>query len=322
MQQILYNNCVMNDYRQRIVFMGTPEFASNILKGIVEAGFNVVGVVSQPDKEVGRKKVLTPSRVKEMALELNIPVVTPSRIRKEYEEVLKFEPDLIITAAYGQIIPSEILDYPKYKCINTHGSLLPKYRGGAPIQWSIINGETYTGMSIMYMNEKMDEGDILYQKKLDIDIHDTNTVLFNKMSNLALEMLLEFLPDLFDGNINPVKQNNDEATYAYNLDKEIEHISFDDDVLKTYNHIRGLLDNPGCYFIMNDKKYKIEKCFFAYDDNVDRNTFKGLENDYLRFDCRNGYIKVYTIKPEGKNSMDGKSFYNGAGRNLAGVKLG
>ncbi|MBO7676198.1 MAG: methionyl-tRNA formyltransferase [Erysipelotrichaceae bacterium] len=312
----------MEGYKQRIVFMGTPEFASNILKGLYEAGFNIVGVVSQPDKEVGRKRILQPSPVKQLAIELGLPVVTPVKIRNDYEEVLSFDPELIITAAYGQIVPKAILDYPKYKCINTHGTLLPKYRGGAPIQRAIINGEKETGMSIMYMNEKMDEGDILYQKSLPIDIHDTNADLFHKLSDLALEMLLEFLPRLFEGDFTPIKQNHEEATYAYNLDKEIEHISFNDDVLKVYDHIRGLLDNPGCYFMMKDRKYKIEKCFFEYDDKVDPNTFVGLEDDYLRFDCNNGYIKVYMIKPEGKNSMDGKSFYNGAGRNLTGEKLG
>ena len=312
----------MQEYKQRIVFMGTPDFASNILLGLHEAGFNIVGVVSQPDKEVGRKRILQPSSVKKMALSLNIPVVTPAKVRTDYDEVLKFEPDLIITAAYGQIIPSEILDYPKYHCINTHGSLLPKYRGGAPIQRAIINGEEYTGMSIMYMNEKMDEGDILWQEKLPIDIHDTNSDIFKKLSDLALKMLLEHLPDVFEDNINPIKQNNDEATYSPNLDKEIEHIYFNDDVLKVYNHIRGLLDNPGCYFILKDKKYKIEKCFFEYVDNADTNTFIGLEKDYLRIDSNNGFIKVYVIKPEGKNSMDAKAFFNGSGRSLVGEKLG
>ena len=307
---------------ERIVFMGTPEFAAHILEGLIKANYNIVGVVTQPDKEVGRKRVLTPSPVKEMALKHNIPVLTPFKIRKEYDEVLNFKPDLVISSAYGQIIPSEILDYPKYKCINTHGSLLPKYRGGAPIQRSIINGDEVTGITIMYMNEKMDEGDILYQKQLPIDIHDTNSTLFNKLSELSLEMLLEFLPRLFVGEINPIKQNNDEATYAYNLDKDIEHIYFSDNTLNVYNHIRGLLDSPGCFFVINDKKYKIEKVDFELTNNVVSNTFRGLENNYLRFDCNDGFIKVLVIKPEGKNSMDAKSYFNGAGRNLVGETLG
>ena len=306
---------------EKIVFLGTPDFAANILEGLIKANYNIVAVVTQPDKEVGRKKILTPSPVKEMALKYNLPVLTPYKIRKEYEEVLKYEPDIIISSAYGQIIPSELLDYPKFKCINTHGSLLPKYRGGAPIQRSIINGDTKTGITIMYMNEKMDEGDILYQESIDIDIHDTNASLFRKLSDLSLDMLLKFLPDLFNGNINPIKQNNDEATYAYNLDKEIEHISFKDSTLNVYNHIRGLLDNPGCFFIIKDKKYKIEEAFFELSNNTNTNKFIGLEKDYLRFDCYDGFIKVYKIKPEGKNSMDAKSFFNGVGRSLIGEEL-
>ncbi len=312
----------MNTNKQRIVFMGTPQFAADILAGLFADGYNIVAVVSQPDKEFGRKKVLKPSQVKMKALELGIPVLTPRKVRYEYEEILAYEPDLIITSAYGQIIPKELLEYPKYKCINTHGSLLPLYRGGAPIQRAIINGDKQTGITIMYMNEKMDEGDVLYQKAIDIDIHDTASDMFNKLSVLALSMLREFLPELFAGKVNPVKQDNDKASYAYNLEKELEHIAFNDDVLNVYNHIRGLLDNPGAYVMIKDRKYKLEKVFFEYADDVDASVFKGLEKDYLRLDALNGFIMVYMIKPEGKNSMDAKSFYNGAGRNLVGEKLG
>ena len=307
--------------KERIVFMGTPNFAAYILEGLLKADYNIVGVVTQPNKEVGRKRVLTPSPVKEIALKYNLPVLTPARIRKDFEGVLNLEPDLIISSAYGQIIPSDILNYPKYKCINTHGSLLPKYRGGAPIQRAIINGETKTGITIMYMNEKMDEGDILYQREMDIDINDTNSSLFDKLSKLSLDMLLEFLPKIFNGDIKPIAQDHSKATYAPNLEKEIEHIFFNKETLKVYNHIRGLLDNPGCFFMMQGKKYKIEKVDFELSENTRTNIFVGLEKDYLRFDCIDGFIKVYVIKPEGKNSMDSKSFFNGVGRNLVGVTL-
>ena len=304
----------------RIVFMGTPEFASNVLKGLVENNYNIVGVVSQPDKEVGRKRILTPSPVKEMALNYGLKVLTPVKIRKEYEEVLSLEPDLIITCAYGQIIPKALLEYPKYKCINTHGSLLPKGRGGAPIQRSIMNGEDKTGITIMFMNEKMDEGDILYQEEMPIDIHDTNATLFNKLSNLALDMLLKFLPEYIKGNYKAIKQDNAEATYTYNITKEEEFISFNDDVKKVYDHIRGLLDNPGAYFVANDKKYKLISVDFEYCNDTDAGLIRGLENNYFRIDAINGFIKVLKIKPEGKNEMDARSFFNGAGRNLVNVK--
>ena len=304
----------------RIVFMGTPEFASNVLKGLVENNYNIVAVVSQPDKEVGRKRILTPSPVKEMALNYGLKVLTPVKIRKEYEEVLSLEPDLIITCAYGQIIPKALLEYPKYKCINTHGSLLPKGRGGAPIQRSIMNGEDKTGITIMFMNEKMDEGDILYQEEMPIDIHDTNATLFNKLSDLALQMLLKFLPEYIKGNYKAIKQDNDKASYTYNITKEEEFISFNEDVKKVYDHIRGLLDNPGAYFVANDKKYKLISVDFEYCNDTDAGLIRGLENNYFRIDAINGFIKVLKIKPEGKNEMDARSFFNGAGRNLVNVK--
>ena len=302
--------------------MGTPKFAADILKGLLEAGFKVVGVVSQPDKVFGRKHVLKPSEVKETALEFGLPVITPEKIRNDYEEILKLDPELIITAAYGQIIPKELLEYPKYHCINTHGSLLPKYRGASPIQTAIMNGETESGMTIMYMNEKMDEGDILYQETIDIGIHDTASIMFDRMSRLALDMLLKILPDIFEEKTEPVPQDHSQATYARLLDKETEHIDFRKNTFTVYNHIRGLLDQPGCYFIMKDRKYKIEEAFFELNDNTKPGVFIGLENDYLRLDCNDGFIKVYRIRPEGKGSMDARSFYNGTGRTLAGEQLG
>lgn len=312
-----YNLYYMN--KEKIVFMGTPEFASNVLNGLLEKGYNIVGVVSQPDKEVGRKKVLTPSPVKALALQKGIPVFTPFKIRKEYEDILALEPDLIITCAYGQIIPKELLDYPKYKCINTHGSLLPRGRGGAPIQRSLINGDDKTGITIMFMNEKMDEGDILYQREIDILDEDTNSTLFNKLSNMALEMLLDFLPEYFKGNFRAIPQDHSLATYTYNIEKKEEFISFNDDVKTVFNHIRGLLDNPGAYFVVNEKKYKLIKVGYEFNDGVKPNTIVGLENNYFRIDCLNGFIKVYTIKPEGKNEMDAKSFFNGVGRSLVNL---
>lgn len=305
----------------RIVFMGTPLFAKNVLEKLLDNDFNIVLVVSQEDKKVGRKQILTPSIVKEYATSKNIPVFTPHKIRNEYEEILKYEPDLIIACAYGQIIPEELLNYPKYKCINTHGSLLPKYRGGAPIQWAIINGEEKTGITLMYMSKKMDEGDIIVQKEMDIDIKDTNTILFDKLSILAGDMLVKYLPQIINGEINSHPQNHEDATYAYNLKKEDEYINFNRPVKEVYNHIRGLLDNPGAYSIFEDKKIKWINVFYEEKDNTIPLEFKGLENEYLRIDCIGGYIKVYKLKPEGKNEMDAKSYFNGQGRNLIGKKF-
>ena len=306
---------------ERIVFMGTPNFAANVLRGLLSNNYNIVGVVTQVDKKVGRKQILTPSPVKEVALKHNLRVFTPICIKDDYQNIIDLDPELIITCAYGQFIPNELIEYPKYKSINTHGSLLPKYRGGAPIQRSIINGDKKTGISIIYMTKKMDAGDILYTKEIDIDINDTNATLFEKLSNVARDSLLEFLPSFFKGEFSRVPQNELEATFAYNLTKQDEYINFNDDVLKTYNHLRGLLDNPGAYSIMIDKKYKFMKVGFDYSDNTSPCTFKGLENDYLRIDCQNGFIKVFEIRPEGKNTLDSKSFFNGSGKNLIGEKF-
>lgn len=307
---------------ERIVFMGTPEFAANILESLIENDYNIVGVVTQCDKKVGRKQQLTYSPVKEVAIKYHIPLFQPIKIKDDYQPVLDFEPDLILTAAYGQIIPKELLDYPQYHCINTHGSLLPKYRGGSPIQTALINGETYTGMTLMFMEEKMDAGDILKQEKLLISDEDTNATLFKKLSDLAKEMLLDFLPAYFKGDFEAQKQNPDEVTYSYNLKKEDEFIHFDRPVRTVFNHIRGLLDNPGAFGIMNGRSYKFLKVGYVADNSVESDSiFMGLEDDYLKISCLDGYIRVYSIKPEGKNAMDAKSFYNGAGRNLVGNKF-
>lgn len=298
----------------RIVFMGTPAFASNILEGLLSNGFNIVGVVTQPDKEVGRKRILTPSPVKEVALRHNLPVIQPRKIREDYQEIIDLNPELIITSAYGQIVPEVILNYPKYHCINTHGSLLPKYRGGSPIQRSIMNGDEYTGMTIMYMSKGMDEGDIIKQEKLKIELDDTNTTVFKKLSDLALKMLLEL--DIND--ISPIKQDESLVTYAYNLTKEDEYINFNDDVLSVYNHIRGLLDNPGAYSILDNKKYKFHKVRFLNKENDLPGKVLGLNDNALEITCLNGSILVDEIQPEGKNKMNAKDFYNGAGKTLVG----
>ncbi len=301
--------------------MGTPAFAANILEGLLQDGYDIVGVVTQPDKEVGRKKILTPSPVKEVALSHGLKVYQPLKIRKEYDEILALDPELILVCAYGQIIPKAILDYPKWGCVNTHGSLLPKYRGGAPIQWSIINGDDKTGITLMYMSEKMDEGDILFQKEIAIDIDDTNTTLFKKMSDLALEMLREHLDDIITGDIKPIPQDHDKATYAWNLKKEDEYIDFDEDVKKVYDHIRGLLDDPGAYSMIDDKKYKFHKVRYTDEVSGEPGEVIGLKDDALAIACKNGTILVDVIQSEGKKAMKAKDFYNGSGKNLVGKRF-
>ncbi len=301
----------------RIVFMGTPTFSVPILEALIEK-YNVVGVVTQPDKLVGRKKELVSTPVKVCALKHNIKVFQPTRIKKEYQEILALNPDLIVTAAYGQIIGKEILDYPKYRCINVHGSLLPKHRGGAPIQRSIINGDQTTGITIMYMEKGMDSGDILKQKEIEILDSDNSTTLFEKLSLVGRDLLMEVIPDLIEGKIVPIKQDESLVTYSYNIEPSEEQINFNKDALHVVNLIRGLAMEPGAYFYFN-----------GFCENIDR--IKVLEakvgstitdkkpgeivsktKKYFTMACGNKTtIDIYQIQPFGKKIMNASDFING-----------
>lgn len=205
----------------KVVFMGTPSFAVPILESLIE-NTNVVMVVSQPDREKDRKGKIIYSPCKELALKNNIEVFQPIKIREEYQKILDTNPDIIITAAYGQIIPSIILDYPKYGCINVHGSLLPKLRGGAPIHHAIINGDKVAGVTIMYMDKKMDSGDIISQKSTPIHEDTTLDELYSRLSYLGRDLLIETLPSIINGTNDRIKQNEEEVTFGYNITKEEE----------------------------------------------------------------------------------------------------
>ncbi len=293
----------------RVVFMGTPKFSVPILEALIK-NYEVVLVVTQPDKEVGRKKTLTPSPIKEVALANNIEVFQPIKIKEDYQKILDAKPDIIITAAYGQIIPQVLLDAPIYKCVNVHASLLPKYRGGAPIHWAIIKGEEYAGVTIMYMAPKMDAGDIISQDKLLIGESNT-TELTDRLSILGRDLLLKTLPDIISGNINPIKQNDDEVTFAYNISKDDEKINFNNTCQMVYNQIRGLSDVPGGYCIYNDKKVKIYSSTYETKDIAGEIGEVVDTNKRLGIKVKNGVIYPLTIQLEGKNKMSIKDFYNG-----------
>ena len=229
--------------------MGTPEFSVPVLEALIE-NYQVVGVVTQPDKEVGRHHEIKPTPVKEVALKNNILVLQPQRIKKEYQEILDLNADLIVTCAYGQMIPKEILDAPKYGCINVHASLLPKLRGGAPIHRAIINNETRTGITIMYMVEKMDAGDILAQEETPILKEDNVGILHDRLSKMGAKLLIETIPDLINGKIKPIPQKEEEVTYAWNIKREEEKIDFNQRTIDIYNQIRGLNPWPGGYALL------------------------------------------------------------------------
>ena len=292
--------------------MGTPEFSVPILKMLIK-NYNVVGVVTQPDREVGRKKVLTPSPIKQTAMEFNIPVITPEKLRIEYEKVLAFKPDIIVTCAYGQILPNEILNYPKYGCINVHASLLPKYRGGAPIQRAIMNGEVKTGITIMYMNEGMDTGDMIEKKELIIENHDNYDEVSKKLSVIGTDLLEDVLPKVIKGKIKRTIQDNEDATYAPIIKREDEKLDFNKTTFEIYNHIRALSTTPGAYAILDKKVVKIYSSRMS--DHIHPNKKNGeivkIYDDGIGISTSDSEIVITDIKIEGKNKMSVKQYLNG-----------
>ena len=294
----------------KIVYMGTPMFSVGPLKELVD-NYDVKMVVTQPDKEVGRKHEIMFSKVKEYAINNNIKVIQPKNIRKEYDEILSLNPDIIITCAYGQIIPKEILDYPKYGCINIHASLLPEYRGGAPIHHAIMDGKDKTGITIMYMNEKMDEGDILYQKEIEILETDNTSVMFDKLSLLGSKMIKELIPRLLNGEITPIAQDNRLATYAYNITKEDEKVDFTDTTLNVYNKIRGLSEVPGSYAFLDNKRVKIFNSKKGTKTNGEPGEIIEIYDDGIGVRTKDSEIILTDIQVEGKTRELVKEYLNG-----------
>lgn len=291
--------------------MGTPDFAVPILQKLIE-NTNVVLVVTQPDKRVGRKQILTPSPIKEEAEKHNIPVFQPNKIREEYDVILNTAADIIITCAYGQIIPKIILDYPALGCINVHASLLPKYRGGAPIHWCLINGEEKTGITIMYMAEKMDNGDMISQEEYKIEERDNVASLHDKLSILGAKLLIETLPSIIDGTNKKIPQDESQVTYAYNIKREDEHLDFSKNGKEILNKIRGLNAWPLANSIINDTECKVLEARFEKKENIpDFGTICEVTKNTLGISCGDGIIYLEKIKPFGKKEMNIKDYLNG-----------
>ena len=301
-----------------IVFMGTPEFGATILSELVKE-HNVVLVVTQPDKMVGRKREIEFSAVKKKAIELNIPVFQPIKIRQEYQYIIdNYDFDLIVTAAYGQIIGTKLLNYPKHKSINVHGSLLPKYRGGAPIQRSIINGDKETGITIMYMAKEMDSGDILAQESIEILNIDNSDSMFIKLADLGAKMILPTIQKLVNNELSPLKQNIDEVTFAYNISHEEELIDFNKTNKEVFNLIRGLSSNPGAYFKVDGFGMKVYNSILSDSKtSLEASTICDVTKTTFSVACKDGTVITFdTIKPEGKGVMSVKDFMNGKGRSI------
>lgn len=293
----------------KVVFMGTPDFAVPILERLIEET-NVLLVVTQPDKVRGRNNKVSFSPVKELAVKNNIEVFQPEKIKENYKIIIDKNPDIIITAAYGQIIPEELLFFSKYKAINVHASLLPKYRGGAPINRAIENGEKYLGITIMYMDKLMDNGDMISQRKIELKEEDNFDTMNEKLSILGRDLLMDTLPSVLSGTNEREKQKEEDVTIIKLLKKEELLIDFNKDAISVYNKIRSLDSVPGAYAFLNNKKYKL------FDVRVGSEKLDAVSKiidikDYLEIACKNGTIKVYNIQEEGKKKMSIKDFFNG-----------
>lgn len=306
----------------KVIFMGTPIFASIILDELIKK-YNVIMVVCQPDREKDRKGNIIYSPCKKLAIENNIQVFQPLKIRDEYQKILDMNPDIIITAAYGQIIPDIVLNYPKYGAINVHGSLLPKLRGGAPIHHAIINGDKEIGVTIMYMDKRMDAGDIISQRAIPLTIDMNLDIAYEKLAIIGRDLLIETIPSIINGTNNRIHQNENEVTFGYNITKEEEKINFDDTSMNVYNKIRGLSSVPGAYAIINNKRMKVYSSTIS--DIKSKNlpgVIEDIRNDGIYVNTKDYIIKLTDIKLEGKKRCPVHEFINGIkNEDYIGVKF-
>ena len=316
----------MND--KKIVFMGTPKFAVPVLEMLIE-NYGVDLVITQPDKKVGRKKVLTPPPVKVVALENNIKVLQPEKISIDedtYSILKELNPDIIVTAAYGQLVPEKILEIPKHKCINVHGSLLPKLRGGAPIQYSILEDHGKTGITIMYMVKKLDAGDMISKVEVDILDSDNYETLHDKLSVAGRDLLNETLPKIFSGDINPEKQNDEEATFARNILREDEKIDWSISARDVFNKVRALDPTPGAFTYLEGTVLKIwssEEVKLDVEVKFDKvGTIIKQDKKNIYILCGNGTVlKVNELQVSGKKRMPVVNFLSNK-KDYVGTVLG
>lgn len=297
----------------KVIFMGTPQFSVPILKSLID-NTNLIMVVTSPDAYVGRKKILTPCAVKELALKENIKVFSPLNIKKEYQEIISQKPDIIITCAYGQIIPKELIEYPPFGCINIHASLLPKYRGGAPIHHAILNDEKETGITIMVMDEGMDSGDILAKQSIKIDDKDNLDTLSNKLSLLGTDIIIKELPLIIKNKSKREKQDLKEVTYAPIIKREHEKINFNKTAREIFNLVRTLAPTPLAYFTIDNVDYKVGECQIV-EANGKIGTVIKVDKEGLTIMAQDKGIRITKIKPTGKNIMKVSDFFNGFNKN-------
>ena len=294
----------------KVVFMGTPDFAVPTLKKLYECGHEVAAVFTQPDKPKGRGYKLTPPPVKVIALEHSSPVYQPESLKKQPEmwEILKdIAPDCIVVAAYGKILPKQVLDIPKFHCVNVHGSLLPKYRGAAPIQWSVLNGDEETGITTMLMGEGLDTGDILMQRSTHIGENETAAELFDRRADL----LIETLGKLEKGELTPVKQDESLATYASMLTKDMCMIDFNKPVKEVHKKICGLSDWPCAVTTLDGKRLKVFRSEIIRDKKANQSAGTVVDTRTFEVCCADGVIKLTEVQAEGSKRMKAEDYLRG-----------
>lgn len=298
----------------KAIFMGTPDFSVPVLDALVKAGHEVLAVVTQTDKPKGRGKEMQPTPVKEAALKHNIPVYQPLKVREEdfVEKIKEMKPEVIVVVAYGQVLPKSILDIPKYGCINVHASLLPKYRGAAPIQRVVLDGEKVTGVTTMYMEEGLDTGDMLLKEEITLDEKETYGSLHDRLKELGGPIAVKTLKALEDGTAVRIKQNDEEANYAKMIKKSMGKIDFNDEAVVIERLIRGMNPWPSAYTSFNGKTLKI------WDADVIEKEYDGVPGEIVEIDkdsfvikTGKGALKILSLQLEGKKRMDTDAFLRG-----------
>lgn len=303
----------------KVVFMGSPSFSVPVLEEL-NKNVNVVGVVTAPDAYVGRKKILTMCPVKEKAVGLGLKVYSPIKLRSDFEFIKELNPDMIITCAYGQILSEEILNIPKLGCFNLHGSLLPKYRGGAPIHYALLNGDEKTGITLMYMDKGMDSGDMIAKEEIKIEDNDNIESLTNKLSIIASKMIIKYLPSLIDGTNNRVKQDINKVTFSPIITREDEHLDFNLTAKEIYNRYRMLSPNPLPNIKIDNIEYKIAECKIV-DASGKVSTVVNKDKNSFTIMAKDKGIMVSKIKPIGKNIMNVRDFFNGYHEEIIGKEV-
>ncbi len=306
---------------ERIVFLGTPELAAECLKGLVKANFNIVGVVTKEDKIRGRNNTVEESPVAKVAHEFNLPLHKPHRLNTDFQFLVDLKPDLLLTFAYGQLISDEILALGTYKPLNLHGSLLPKYRGAAPMQYALYNGDKQTGVSLMEMVHEMDAGDVYASKSFTIDIKDNYTTLCKKMSQCGLELAIDALPKYFNHELTPIPQDKTKVTFTHMITKEQEHLDLSKTPLEFVNQVRSLSLTPGGYLLWNDQMLKIyEAEVFSDKQEAEIGTVVLAHKKQIILQVKEGQVKLNLLQRPGKKMMSTSDFNNGV-HDFTGVIL-